>query len=79
MPIMLLDNSLQVEIFYEETDSGFADNICICFMEDCTPDERLFRADETNIFLTPEQAQELATALMNAAAESRVATREQQR
>ncbi len=76
MPIMLLDDSLQVEIFYEETDSGFADNICICFVEDCPPDERLFKADETNIFLTPDQAMALATALMNAAAESRVASRD---
>ena len=76
MPIMLLDDSLQVEIFYEESDSGFADNICICFVEDCPPDERLFKADETNIFLTPEEAMALATALMNAAAESRVAARD---
>lgn len=76
MPIMLLDDSLQVEIFFEETDSNFADNICICFVEDCPPDERIFKADETNIFLTPEQATQLATALMNAAAESRVAARD---
>ena len=76
MPIMLLDDSLKVEVFYEETDEAFADNICICFEEDCPPNEKIFIADETNIFLTPEQATQLAAALVTAIAESRVAARE---
>ncbi|HNS39222.1 MAG: hypothetical protein LC131_09410 [Anaerolineae bacterium] len=54
--ITLLDGSLKLSIFQEESDSEFEDNICLCFMEDCPEDEKIFKVDETSIYLTPEQA-----------------------
>lgn len=53
--INLLDGSLKLTIFHEEVDSEFEDNICLCFVEDCPEDEKLFKADEVSIYLTPEQ------------------------
>jgi hypothetical protein len=54
-PINLLDGSLKLNIYYEESDRDFDDDICLCFVEDCPEDEKLFKADEVNIYLTPEQ------------------------
>lgn len=53
--ISLLDGSLKLSISYEVSDREFDDDICLCFNEDCPEDEKLFRVDETSIFLTPEQ------------------------
>lgn len=53
--ITLLDGSLKVSIFYEESDRDYEDDICLCFQEDCPEDEKLFKADEVSIYLTPEQ------------------------
>lgn len=66
MTVSLLDNSLKVNIYYEETDSSFEDNICISFTEDCADEEKIFRVDETNIFVTPDQACLLILALQRA-------------
>ena len=71
MVISLLDESLRVQIFFEEMDCDFEDNICIQFLELCPEEEKVFRHDETNIFLTPGQAEQFAQALLQAAAESR--------
>lgn len=65
--ILILDESLKIRIFYECDDCDYEDNICVSIQEDCPEDEKLFKADETNIFLTPDQARALATALINAA------------
>jgi len=75
MIISLLDGSLKVQVFYEEPDATFEDNVCISFLEDCPEDEKIFKANETNIFLTPGQAAQLAEALSKAAAESKLASR----
>jgi hypothetical protein len=66
MPIYLLDDSLAVDIYYECDDSEFEDNICISFYEDCPDSEKIFRAGQTNIYLTSQQAQQLAEALVKA-------------
>lgn len=66
MAITLLENSLHVEIFFEPSDSEFDDDICISITEDCADEEKLFRADETNIFITPEEAGLLILALQRA-------------
>lgn len=71
MSLFLLDNSLQVQVFYEAMDSEFEDNICVRFVEICPEDEKVFRAGETNLYLTAAQARQLAFALENAAVESR--------
>lgn len=54
--ITLLDGSLKLSAYFEETDRGFEDNICLCFEEDCPEDEKLFKADVVSIYLTPEEA-----------------------
>jgi len=65
--IKILDGSLQIHIFYENRESAYEDNICITIKEDCPDGERLFRAAETNIFITAAEACELAKALNSAA------------
>ncbi len=67
MSIFLLDGSLRVRIFFEKSDNDYEDDICITIEEDCPDDEKLFIADETNIYITPKQARELALALNQAA------------
>ncbi|UCC52619.1 MAG: hypothetical protein JSV68_01365 [Anaerolineaceae bacterium] len=66
MPVSLLENSLKVDIFFEESDQDFEDDICISIKEDCPDEEKIFRADETNIFVTPDQACLLVLALQRA-------------
>jgi len=53
--ITLLDGSLKLAVYYDEVDVGFDDSICLCFQEDCPEEEKIFKADETSIYLTPEQ------------------------
>ncbi len=66
MSLNLLDDTLNVDIFYEETDREYCDNICIRFWESCPQEEKLFVADETNLYITPEQARKLAAMLLDA-------------
>jgi hypothetical protein len=70
MPIYLLDESLKVEVFFDKQDCDFEDNVCLCFFEDCPPDEKIFKVGETNVYLTAEQALRLGHALIDAATES---------
>lgn len=70
MGIALLDESLWVDVFYESTDSGFEDNVCIRMIEDCPDEEKLFITDETNIYITADQARQIAKLLMEAAEHS---------
>jgi hypothetical protein len=70
MVLTLLDGALMVEVVYSEEDRGFDDDILVRFTEECPNNERLFKADETNICLTPREAIRLAKALLIAAEES---------
>lgn len=70
MPIQILDNTLLIHVYYDKTDCEYDDNICISILEECPEDEKLFHHDETNIYLTPEQARLLGNALLAAADES---------
>ncbi len=65
--IALLDKSLRVRVYYDCEDRDYDDNICISFIEECPEDEKIFLAGETNIYLTVDQAKELAMALIHAA------------
>ncbi len=76
MIIPLLDESLRVQVFFDEPDCDYKDNICISFLEVCPQEEKLFIHDETNIYLTPEQAEQFAGILIEAAKQSRKATRD---
>lgn len=70
MTIFLLDGTIEIEIFFECADHDLEDNICVKIFEKCPPAERLLRAGETNIFITPAQAQALGNALIQAAKHS---------
>ncbi len=67
MFVLLLDNSLKVEVYCDDMDSEFEDNVCVSFVETCPDDEKVFRADETNIYLTPKQAEQFGNLLVRAA------------
>lgn len=67
MTLHLLDDSLSVDVFYEPSDDQFNDNICVHVCESCPEEEKVFIADEVNLYLTPEQARRLAAILLEAA------------
>jgi len=69
--IFLLDDSLQVDIFFEKDDKGYSDNICMKIIESCAEEEKVFRHDENHLYLTPEQAKALAEALTRAVENSK--------
>ncbi len=66
-PIYLLDDSLEIEVFFSSEDRDLEDNICLRVMESCPEDEKIFKHDETHLFITRRQARALADALLNAA------------
>ena len=67
MTISLLDGTLRVGVFFEKGDHEFEDNVCICLKEECPEEEKILYAGETNIYITPEQARELANMLLEVA------------
>jgi hypothetical protein len=77
MTINLLDNTLQIDIFYDCDSHDLEDNICVAIIERCPPQERLLRAGETHIFLTADQARQMAEALLTAAHSSHSDTGDQ--
>jgi hypothetical protein len=74
MLVKLINGALLVNINFETSDSEYDDNICLCFEEPCLEEEKVFRAEQTNIFLTPKEARNLAQALINAANHSDLAS-----
>ncbi len=70
-PVYLLDDSLSVEVFFEGCDREFGDAICVHIAESCPEDERVFRFEETNLYLTASQARALVNALQAALKEAR--------
>jgi hypothetical protein len=74
MLVKLINGALLVNINFETSDSEYDDNICLCFEEPCLEEEKVFRAEQTNIFLTPKEARNLAKALINAANHSDLAS-----
>jgi len=70
-PIYILDDSLEIEVFFDKDDRGYTDNICLKITESCKEEEKVFRHDENNLYLTSEQAERLAQALTRAVEKSR--------
>ena len=70
MELWLLDDTLHIKIFFEDNDQDLQDNICVSIFESCPDEERILLHDETNIYLTPEDACRLAEALQAAASKS---------
>ena len=67
MEINLLGGELIIKICYQKDDEDFDDNICISFLEPCSEEARVFRASETNLFITAQEARDLAKLLLKAA------------
>lgn len=67
MNLELLGGELLLKICFDNSDKDFDDNICLSFIEPCIEETKLFRAKETNIFLTPQEARSLADLLLQAA------------
>lgn len=70
MSVSLLDDSLEIDVYFDPQDCKFDDNICVAMYESCADEERILQAEEVNIYLTEEQARQLAAALLKAADES---------
>lgn len=68
--IPLLDESLQLEIFYEGSDCDLDDNICVRITESCLEEEKIFVHDESNLYLTADQANAIIAALQKAVEKS---------
>jgi len=75
MALEILNGSMQLDIFFDSSDREFDDNICVCVRETCPDDEKIMYATETNIYLTSEQARNLADLLIRAADQSNHASR----
>lgn len=73
--IYLLDRTLKIDVYFDAEDCQFSDNICLSICEECVDDEKIFIADETNMYLSEEQASNLAEALLEAINKSKSAVR----
>jgi hypothetical protein len=69
-PIYLLDDSLSIEISYCAEDADLEDNICVKVTESCPEEVKVFKHDESHLYLTQQQAVALANALLNAVRQS---------
>ena len=72
--IYLLDDTLEVAIFYESKDRDLTDNICMVVNESCPEEEKVFKHDETHLYFTREQALALARAFISAVEQSESGT-----
>jgi hypothetical protein len=73
--IIRIDDTLAIDVSFSKynREPGFPDDIRFALCQSGSKDAWLFPADETNFLLTPDQAEMLASALQQAAAESRAA------
>ncbi len=75
MAIEVLNGSMAIEIFFDKHDREYEDNICVCIKEIGPEDEKIMYANETNLFITAEEARQLAKLLLTAADHSSHAAR----
>jgi hypothetical protein len=67
MTLYLLDQTLQIDIFYDCEDQDLEDNICLTVVESCPPAEKILRSGKTHLYLTPAESRALGEALLAAA------------
>ena len=67
MSVYLLEDSLKIDVFFDPQDCKFEDNICVAMFESCPEEEQILQAAEVNIYLTEDQARQLAAELLKAA------------
>jgi hypothetical protein len=70
MAIELLNGSLKIEVFFDNSDKEYDDNICLCLKEYGPEDEKILYAGETNLYITPDEARKMAAMLLEAAERS---------
>jgi hypothetical protein len=75
MAIDILNGSLNVDIYFDKSDKEYDDNICVCLKEFGPEDEKILYASETDLFITPEEARQLAMMLTEAADRSSLGSR----
>lgn len=68
--VYLLDDSLDVEIFFAKEDKDLEDNICMKICESCKEEEKIFKHDESYLYLTQKQVRDLTEALQAALGQS---------
>ncbi len=68
-----VDDTLTLEVSFHPAnrEEGYEDDIRFALKESGPKESRLFPAEELSFLLTPDQAERLAAALVEAAAESR--------
>ena len=64
--VFLLDDSLDVEVFFSTEDKDLEDNICMKISESCKEEEKVFKHDESYLYLTQIQVREFIEALQAA-------------
>lgn len=65
MAVLLLDKSLELKVFLDKEDTGFEDNICLQFIENCPDDEKVFLGGETNLYITRDQARKIISEIQS--------------
>ena len=75
-----IDQNLTIEVYFDilDREEGFEDDIRFALRQTGPKEYRLFPADEIGFLLTPEQADQLATALTEAAQASRSVPRREE-
>jgi len=71
--IIQVDENISIEVYFHPTDreEGFDDDIRLSLHESGPDHLKIFKADSTSILLTVEQAEQLSSALMDAAEASK--------
>jgi hypothetical protein len=71
--IVKIDDNISIEVYFDIADreEGYEDDIYFVLHETGPENLRIFKADSTSILLTPNQAEQLAAGLQEAAQASR--------
>ena len=69
MAVKILDNTLTFEAFIDHEDAGFEDDVCLRFTETCPEEEKVFYAGESNLYVTREQARQIAEEILKSLGE----------
>ena len=66
MAVKILDDSITFEAFADHEDAAFEDDICLRFTESCPEEEKVFYGGENNLYVTRDQARQIAIEILKA-------------
>ncbi len=71
--IIKIDDNISIEVYFDISDreKGYEDDVRFALHETAPEKFKIFKADSTSILLTPNQAEQLAAGLQQAAQASR--------